>query len=452
MSSAYPPFGGVPSRPSCQRCGAPLPSSDAQCRNCGYQNAPAQNSPQFHASSSADGWGNGRPQPLNNVQQQPIGNQQWEQMPGPAFHNQANSLRNPTFPVPQMNNQQPPFGQPVQNMGSGTYQNGPVQNMGSDFHAQSPQRSSAQAYGAFSGPQQSGSQSFSQSAFRSGVSSPVVTNPFPQQGNVRPSSDFPSPPQAPKGRRPRIGLIIGIVALILLVVVGGLFGTTLFSGGQGKATPSPTVSHVMPTPTGPALFSEDFANNKNGWVTQSMPGKFGVTVGGGALTLEDDNHSMLWEMVPGKGGGAKVYSDFKLFVDATQTKGDQNNGYGVFVRGVLDQNGNDFSAFYRFSLYGDGSYAIFKGTADANGQINNKTLVDFTTNPAVQPAGGLNHIVIEAKGSSMTFSVNGQTLNTVTDSSFASGLVALFVNNLQNSKTGAQAKFSHLSIYPPQAK
>jgi hypothetical protein len=239
-------------------------------------------------------------------------------------------------------------------------------------------------------------------------------------------------------------MLLGLVALGLLVVAAALFGASWFSGGQ------PTQAQQA-TPNATPLFADDFGNNTHGWSLQSEPGKFSATVSAGALTLEDDNHDLLWEMVPGQGSN-KTFGDFQLFVDATQTKGDQNNGYGVFIRGTLDQNGSDFTTFYRFTLYGDGSFAVYKGMTDANGQITNTPLVNDTMNSAIADAGGVNHIVIDAKGSSLAFIVNGQTLTTVSDNSFASGLSALFVNNLTTSKTGAQATFSHLRIYPASSQ
>jgi hypothetical protein len=154
-------------------------------------------------------------------------------------------------------------------------------------------------------------------------------------------------------------------------------------------------------------------------------------------------------MVPGQNGN-KLYSDFQLFVDATLSQGDQNNGYGVFIRAALNQNGNDFNEFYRFSLYGDGSFAIYKGTSNNSGTVTNSTLVDDTVNSAIQTGGQVNHIVITAKGSTLSFVVNGQTLSTITDNSYAGGLIALFVNNLTDSKTNAQAKFANLAIFPAQ--
>jgi hypothetical protein len=87
---------------------------------------------------------------------------------------------------------------------------------------------------------------------------------------------------------------------------------------------------------------------------------------------------------------------------------------------------------------------------DANGTSKSNFLVNYTTSSAILKQGQVNHIAIGAKGSSMTFIVNGQTLKTIFDNSYTSGSVAMFVSNLPNTTPGAQATFSNFVIYPPQ--
>jgi Domain of Unknown Function (DUF1080) len=409
MSSAYPPFGGAPGRP-CQRCGMPLPPNEVQCRNCGWQNTPMQGNP----PSS--------PTPFNNAWQGGMSpdNSFYQPSPAPMMGNSGR---------PNMLTQSPTMG----NRGS----TGPVTNNGSRFapFSQPP----------FSQP------SFPPPPIPPGPSNPLMNGGYRQSGALPPFNPGALPPGnpfSPIHRRPRLVLIVSLAALAIMIVAGSLL-LLLLSGSNTNVQPTQVAVKSIPTPASTPLFADQFASNKNGWNTQSNPGKFNTTVGGGTLTLEDDNHSLLWEMVPGQNGN-KLYSDFQLFVDATLTQGDQNNGYGIFMRAALDPNGNDFNEFYRFSLYGDGSFAIYKGITNSSGAVTNSTLVDDTVNSAIQTGGQVNHIVIIAKGSAMTFMVNGQTLSTITDNSYAGGLIALFVNNLTDSKTNAQAKFTNLAIFPAQ--
>ena len=237
--------------------------------------------------------------------------------------------------------------------------------------------------------------------------------------------------------------------MLLLVIIGGSFFAYTFlslhkntqqTSSSGSASYNP--STPQPTPQGNALFQDGFINNTNGWSIQSYPGEFSVVLGNGALKLENDNNKLLWELIPGD----KKYGDFQLSVDAILSKGSQDNGYGVYIRSALSQN-SSITTFYRFELYGDGSFAIFKGTADTNGTITTPRLAGYTNSSAIQKQGSLNHIIISAKGSSLQFVVNGQTLSTVSDATYTSGSIALFVSNLQNAQPGAVAIFSHLAIY-----
>ncbi|GAC1354403.1 MAG: hypothetical protein NVS4B11_24530 [Ktedonobacteraceae bacterium] len=224
--------------------------------------------------------------------------------------------------------------------------------------------------------------------------------------------------------------------------------TFLFARKSSQQPVRGTTPHILatsPVLKGNPLFQDAFTNNTNGWNIQNYPGEFSIALGDGVLKLENDNNKLLWELVP----GGKNYGDFQLSVDATLSKGSQDNGYGVYIRGTLSQN-MSITTFYRFELYGDGSFAIFKGVADANGATTTPRLVDYTNSSAIQKQGTLNHITIKAKGSNLQFIVNDQTLSTISDTNYTSGGVALFVSNLQKAPPGAQASFSHFVMYPAQ--
>ncbi|HEV7236391.1 MAG TPA: family 16 glycoside hydrolase, partial [Ktedonobacteraceae bacterium] len=174
------------------------------------------------------------------------------------------------------------------------------------------------------------------------------------------------------------------------------------------------------------------------------PGQYSVTVGGNQMVLEDDHNKLLWEIVPGQ-----TFADFQLDVDAKLTKGDKTNGYGVYIRGIASQ-GVDIGLYYRFELYGDGTFALYKGTLDANGNpvYTSATNNEYIPNAAIQSEGNINHITIIAKGSSMEFKVNNVLVKTYTDSAYKGGEVALFVSNLPSAPPVAQAIFTHLAIFP----
>jgi len=266
--------------------------------------------------------------------------------------------------------------------------------------------------------------------------------PYAQQadrGIMQPPA-FQEPSSARRGPKPWV--IVLIVLLIVSLAGGGFFGYTWLSSHNTTATKNPSSVNTT-VPKGTPLFADTFKDNANKWSMQSYPPLYGISLANNSLVIEDNQNELLWELVPGN----KVYDDFTLSVDGMLSKGQQNNGYGIYIRGATIQN-SEFATYYRFEFYGDGTYAIFKGIVNPDGKLNSAKLVDYTLNTTIQKEGTINHILLTAKGSSLALTINGQVLKTITDSSYTHGSIALFVSNLKNVPAGAQAKFSNLAIYP----
>jgi hypothetical protein len=400
MSSVYPPFGNPPAQ-RCQRCGTPLVPNVLTCVNCGAFNPVAQ--PGGSAEQGQPFWGGSPLQPS----QTPFGSgqyqgSQWGQpsVP-PSQNNQWRHPQPPTFPPDNT------FGAPYMPQQLSTPNNFygmPGQNM------------------YYSSP----------SAIYDGYS--------PADLNGYAPSRFDLPPKNKRG--PRVGLIAGI-ALMVIILIGGAFGGYVYlkSHNQNNTAANATPTELS-TPTVTPLFSDSFGNNKYGWDLTSNPGKFSVKVGNGSMVLEDDDNKLLWEILPGK-----RFTDFRLDVNATLSKGDPTNGYGVFIRGASSQD-SDIGTYYRFELYGDGTYAIFKGSLDATGQTQSTKVRGYAKNDAIAKAGQVNHLTIIAKGPVMTLMINGQTVYTYTDDNYKSGTIAMFVSNLPSQPPVAQAIFTNLAIFP----
>jgi hypothetical protein len=268
-------------------------------------------------------------------------------------------------------------------------------------------------------------------------------------------------------RRWQLVCLILLVLLLLAAGVGGYYyvltihkttmdqrvlparhATTKVMDMQKQTTPLTMQNKVIPTPAVMPLFADAFRNNAQGWELKSQPGQFLAKIANGALLLENDNNMMLQEFLPGN----KALSNFRLVVDAMLSKGDAINGYGFYFRATTNAKGV-LSTYYRFELYGDGTYALFKGTlvkANNNGgtKVKDSKIIDFTFNPAIGKQGMLNHVIITAQGPKLTFVVNGKPLISISDGSHSSGSMALFISNRGNAKPGAQASFSNLQINP----
>jgi hypothetical protein len=394
MSSMYPPYGSGVAGQVCQRCGMPLPPNEMYCSNCGHYNAQAggfQGGPPSQGPVS-NPWGAGTP-------------------PYPSTAYGQNSY--PGVSSPQ-------WGQPA---------SGP---------------SSSPSYGGIATPPHGAGP-----GDYYGAQAPA---PYPP-GGLQPGGYAPpspsggfAPPTPPRGR-PRTGLLVLMIVLVLVVVAGGVGALALVRGNSKSTTPTVvprTSSQATTSPATPPLFSDTFANNNQGWDLTSVPGRYSVKLGNGQLLLEEDNNHILPEFVPGK-----TFDNFRLDVDVAITKGTQDNsGFGVYIRGASNQN-TELATFYRFAMYGDSTYAIFKGMVDASGQPqNDQKLVGYLPTSALKPIGQVNHVEILARGATMTLTVNGQTLNTVTDNSYKSGTIALYVSNLPDTPKGVVVAFSNLVIYP----
>lgn len=278
---------------------------------------------------------------------------------------------------------------------------------------------------------------------------PVAPNaPFqPSMNGFAPGNYYrqPQPPELEPKQGPNVVAILLVIVAVLLLIGGGcLAGYFFLFRNQDQQTVAITPTAPIVTPSVKPLFGDDFQDNTHKWILSSVPGQYAVSIGGGQMVLEDDHNQLLWEIVPGQ-----TFSDFRLDVDARLTKGDKTNGYGVYIRGIATQN-SDIGLFYRFELYGDGTFGLFKGILDANGTptftaITGKDLIE---NTAIQKEGTFNHITIIARGSSMQFMVNNALVYTLNDSSYKGGQVALFVSNLSTAPPVAQATFTHLAIFP----
>ncbi len=409
MSSAYSPYGGPPTQ-RCQRCGMPLPPNVVTCMNCGAYNSLAQ--PGGSTGQGQPLWG-GTPQ-----QSSYEGGQS-----GPQWGLAPNS--------PSQNNQWAPPATFPQNNTYGTPYTPLPTSSANNFYGMPGQGQQSNFSNYYAPPQQN--------AFYSAQS---VTYPgySPDSLNGYAPPGFDRPPQ--KKRGPKVGLIVGIVVLVLILISGAFAGYSYLNNHNQNGTASNATPTRLSTPSIKPLFSDSFNNNSTGWDLSSSPGKFLVKVGGGSMVLEDDDNKLLWEILPGK-----RFSDFQLDVNVALSKGDPNNGYGVYIRGGSSQE-SEMGTYYRFELYGDGTYAIYKGSLDTAGHTQSTKVRDYTANNAIAKAVQVNHITIIAKGPTMTLMVNGQTLYTYTDNTYKDGSVALFVSNVPNLKPGAQATFTNLAVFP----
>lgn len=417
MSSMYP-FGGAAARP-CMRCGAPLALNESQCARCGtYNPLPQSQVPQTGNNawpgSSGNAWGppgqaDGWPQNSLFAGQNP---QAQQSMPSQQF--QQN-----TFGAPPGNSFVSPHQSSLNNTFAGFQQNPAQSANGSFFNATRPN-------------------GYNKPAPWSTLNNPQARPAWMKGGD----EDDDEEDTGKKG--PGAGVVIVIVVLLVALIGGGAFAGYKIFKSRNANTATPTGPAIV-TPGITPLFHDTFQNNKANWALTAPTGAK-VTLAGGKMILESDNNKLYQEPFP----GGKTYGDFRLDVDAGLTGGDAKNGYGVYVRGASAQN-DPLGLFYRFEVYGDGYFYIYKGSLDANGTLQVQSIAQSQqASNAVNLKGKMNHLTIIAQGSKLTWLINGTQVASLTDSSYKSGTMALFVSNVANVQPGAVATFQNLAVFPAQ--
>lgn len=420
MSSPYSLYSGGP----CQRCGTPLVPGKAYCEKCGYSSPIQATGPE---SGSFPGQASGsHATPSGGRAGKTL--KDWS-TPAPA------TPQNTTSPAP-------PFTQTV-GPASGSY------NLPSPFQQQQPSAANMFNSGFIPTPYVTGHPPIPPDNFQN---TPPPQRTFQNTsgalygaGNYQltgPRQPYPNHPTPANKGGISARQIIGVFLLLAILLAGGLWEYKYITARDEPTTGASQTTKATATPNTPAIFSDAFMDNANAWNMQSVKGQFAVSIANSNLSLESDNNKLLWELLP----GTQSYDNFRLVFDAKLAKGGKNDGYGIYFRAKSNAT-SDMAMYYRFEIYGDGSYAVFKGAVDGVGNTSSMKMVDYTVDPAIQKQGGVNHIVIVAKGSQLSFNVNNQALKLVSDASYTSGTIALFVSNLPGSPPGAQALFSKFAIY-----
>lgn len=264
----------------------------------------------------------------------------------------------------------------------------------------------------------------------------------------------PPPPPAPKPGGNRTGLIIGIVALVLILLVGGVL-VLVHAGSQGNtASVTPTVPPAQSTGTAQANASATAMAavtataqaqvSATAAVNAANPNPY--TPGQGQLALKDpladNSQGYKWD-VSNQADGTCAFSggsyhvstpktqffflcaaeatDYSNFAFEIQAKVVKGNCAGLVFR--ADTNSGKM---YFFEECQDGSYT-FSRYLDYSGN-NVKDLAGGSSAAIVTGLNQTNTLGVLAQGSTLTIYVNKQKITSVTDSSFTHGQIGTFAD------------------------
>jgi hypothetical protein len=233
-------------------------------------------------------------------------------------------------------------------------------------------------------------------------------------------------------------------ALVLVLLIGSSIFFSIHartdghSNVDGTATSIPTSEPTI-TPSASAtpqpLFFDDFTGPNQGWYLDTIAGYTRV-LQNDSLMLADGNHTVLTESLP----TTITFSNFTLSVDFTLLQAGPGDSVGVYVRG--DSN---LDHDYRIDIYGNNTYSISKEYLDADKNPQTMFLVNPMIAPPLHGIGQENVLTVTMQGPEMNVRINGTEVNSVIDSAYTSGQIALFV---QNSAASSEvvATFNSISV------
>jgi hypothetical protein len=132
------------------------------------------------------------------------------------------------------------------------------------------------------------------------------------------------------------------------------------------------------------------------------------------------------------------FSDFELKIEATLLDGAPNSTLGILFR--IQDSGE----FYRFELMNDGHYIVERYDGD---DVWTRLINDWTFSEAILSGQNTNHLKIVANGPIMSFYVNEELLQEVTDTAFSNGYVGLDAGTFGSGLT--VASFDNLVLSNP---
>jgi hypothetical protein len=217
-----------------------------------------------------------------------------------------------------------------------------------------------------------------------------------------------------------------LIALAVLVLAAIACSTTTIipttvptSGGGGGSTSSNI------------LYQDTFTDPNSGW-THHQTANSTMDYANGGYRINLTTTDMLAFATAGK----SFQSDVRVEADATKTGGPEDNYIGVICRY------QDTDNFYFFVISSDGFAGIAMYKAN---QVSILTGSKFSASPAINQGAATNHIRADCVGNTLTLSVNGQQVSTVTDSTFTTGGLLARANTV----AGVDILFNNFVVSKP---
>ena len=241
-------------------------------------------------------------------------------------------------------------------------------------------------------------------------------------------------------------LAIMLMLVVILMSTLGTAGCEEASGATPPTEPTDTPTYTpkptpVPTHTPPPtptptpreiLLSDDFSNPSSGWHTGSDENGSAFYKGGWLhiRNTTGSEHAMgSWP--------DQYFTDFVLEVETKLVDGTDENFHTIACR--WDGAGN----YYDFGIGADGYYEILKWVNDKRVVLKTPTFSNYIN----RGQGETNLMHIECIGNTLSLSVNGHLLATVTDNAFTGGDISLGATALNGAYT--EVAFDNIVVTAP---
>jgi hypothetical protein len=221
-------------------------------------------------------------------------------------------------------------------------------------------------------------------------------------------------------------------------VDGELLSTGAFEVDESETltvAPPSTASPSAPVSVGPLLFSDDFANNNHGWWTGTFDENGNAENEGkimnGEYSIVTHVKDSSWRVTCEACGN---FDNFYYEVNTRYVRGSTDSGYGLVFRADKKKHN-----LYLFAISADGTYMIKKAVDEKY-----NTLVNWTKSATIRP-NGTNRLGILARGNSLEFFINGQSVQRLSDTSLTKGFIGLSVGD-----TDLEVAFSQVRVWQVQ--
>lgn len=213
---------------------------------------------------------------------------------------------------------------------------------------------------------------------------------------------------------------IGVAILLIVLVVGLTFSRLLplAGSGGGGVIPSSTLSAKA--------FVDTFADNRNQWIEGKVNGLI-ASISNGHYSLSVDAQQNTHFPYPAAVG--ILPDNFTLAAQLTQSAGANTIAYGLAFH--LTSEGNQVKSCYAFVITSGGNYGILRYS---NGMLDKGWSSGWSGQSSAIHIGlgQRNELQAIVQGSTISFKINGQTVETktgttLTDTAYTGGQLGILV-------------------------